>query len=97
MCAKGPLWLGTATATGEIGVSVRIGIRLDARRLLRFLRARGSVCQRRRLICEYLDVRWRRAEESCWAEGPRHGGQAALHINLRQQRVPRAATPRGSG
>jgi DNA-3-methyladenine glycosylase len=37
MCAKGPLWLGTAArATGEIGVSVRIGIRLDAHRLLRF-------------------------------------------------------------
>jgi DNA-3-methyladenine glycosylase len=37
MCAKGPLWLGTAVrATGEIGVSVRIGIRLDAHRPLRF-------------------------------------------------------------
>jgi DNA-3-methyladenine glycosylase len=37
LCAKGPLWLGTvAKATGEIGVSVRIGIRLEAHRLLRF-------------------------------------------------------------
>jgi DNA-3-methyladenine glycosylase len=37
LCSKGPLWLGTAaSATGEIGVSVRIGIRLDAHRLLRF-------------------------------------------------------------
>jgi len=37
LCAKGPLWLGTAVrATGEIGVSVRIGIRLEAHRLLRF-------------------------------------------------------------
>jgi DNA-3-methyladenine glycosylase len=37
LCAKGPLWLGTAVKpTGEIGVSVRIGIRVAADRLLRF-------------------------------------------------------------
>jgi len=37
LCAKGPLWLGTeGKPTGEIGVSVRIGIRLEAHRLLRF-------------------------------------------------------------
>jgi DNA-3-methyladenine glycosylase len=37
LCAKGPLWLGTeAKPTGEIGVSVRIGIRVEAHRLLRF-------------------------------------------------------------
>lgn len=37
LCAKGPLWLGTATrSTGEIGVSVRIGISREAHRLLRF-------------------------------------------------------------
>jgi DNA-3-methyladenine glycosylase len=37
LCAKGPLWLGTAArATGEIGISVRIGIRLETHRLLRF-------------------------------------------------------------
>ncbi|HXN18856.1 MAG TPA: DNA-3-methyladenine glycosylase [Candidatus Binatus sp.] len=37
LCAKGPLWLGTAAKpTGEIGVSVRIGIRVEAHRLLRF-------------------------------------------------------------
>ena len=37
LCAKGPLWLGTAAQpTGEIGVSVRIGISREAHRLLRF-------------------------------------------------------------
>ncbi len=37
LCAKGPLWLGTAAKpTGEIGISVRIGIRVEAHRLLRF-------------------------------------------------------------
>jgi DNA-3-methyladenine glycosylase len=37
LCAKGPLWLGTATKpTGKIGVSIRIGITQDAHRLLRF-------------------------------------------------------------
>jgi DNA-3-methyladenine glycosylase len=37
LCAKGPLWLGTATKpTGKIGVSVRIGITQEAHRLLRF-------------------------------------------------------------
>ncbi|HXN99552.1 MAG TPA: DNA-3-methyladenine glycosylase [Candidatus Acidoferrales bacterium] len=37
LCAKGPLWLGTAARpTGEIGVSVRIGITREAHRLLRF-------------------------------------------------------------
>jgi DNA-3-methyladenine glycosylase len=37
LCAKGPLWLGTAARpTGEIGVSVRIGISREAHRLLRF-------------------------------------------------------------
>ena len=37
LCAKGPLWLGTATKpAGKIGVSVRIGITLEAHRLLRF-------------------------------------------------------------
>jgi len=37
LCAEGPLWLGAAAkATGEIGVSVRIGIRVEAYRLLRF-------------------------------------------------------------
>ena len=37
LCAKGPLWLGTAARpTGKIGVSVRIGITQDAHRLLRF-------------------------------------------------------------
>ena len=37
LCAKGPLWLGTAARpTGKIGVSVRIGITLEAHRLLRF-------------------------------------------------------------
>jgi DNA-3-methyladenine glycosylase len=37
LCAKGPLWLGTATkAAGKIGVSVRIGITQEAHRLLRF-------------------------------------------------------------
>jgi DNA-3-methyladenine glycosylase len=37
LCAKGPLWLGTAAKPrGEIGVSVRIGIRVETHRLLRF-------------------------------------------------------------
>jgi DNA-3-methyladenine glycosylase len=37
LCAKGPLWLGTAAKSrGKIGVSVRIGITQDAHRLLRF-------------------------------------------------------------
>jgi DNA-3-methyladenine glycosylase len=37
LCAKGPLWLGTAARpTGMIGVSVRIGISREAHRLLRF-------------------------------------------------------------
>ena len=37
LCAKGPLWLGTAARpTGKIAVSVRIGITQDAHRLLRF-------------------------------------------------------------
>jgi DNA-3-methyladenine glycosylase len=37
LCAKGPLWLGTAERpAGEIGVSVRIGIKREAHRLLRF-------------------------------------------------------------
>jgi DNA-3-methyladenine glycosylase len=37
LCAKGPLWLGAAVKpTGVIGVSVRIGIRVEANRLLRF-------------------------------------------------------------
>src|SRR5277367_49914 len=37
LCAKGPLWLGTATKpAGKIGVSVRIGITQEAHRLLRF-------------------------------------------------------------
>ena len=37
LCAKGPLWLGTAARpTGRIGVSVRIGITRDVHRLLRF-------------------------------------------------------------
>ncbi len=37
LTAKGPLWLGTAAKpTGEIGVSVRIGINVEAHRLLRF-------------------------------------------------------------
>jgi DNA-3-methyladenine glycosylase len=37
LCAKGPLWLGTAVKpAGEIGISVRIGIRVAAERLLRF-------------------------------------------------------------
>ena len=37
MCAKSPLWLGTAARpTGRIGVSVRIGITQEAHRLLRF-------------------------------------------------------------
>ena len=37
LCAKGPLWLGTAARpTGKIGVSVRIGITQEAHRLLRF-------------------------------------------------------------
>jgi DNA-3-methyladenine glycosylase len=37
LCAEGPLWLGTAVKpTGEIGVSVRIGIRVAVERLLRF-------------------------------------------------------------
>ena len=37
LCAKGPLWLGTAARpTGKIGVSVRIGITQETHRLLRF-------------------------------------------------------------
>jgi DNA-3-methyladenine glycosylase len=37
LCAKGPLWLGSAARpTGDIGVSVRIGITQEADRLLRF-------------------------------------------------------------
>jgi len=37
LCAKGPLWLGTAKRpVGRIGRSVRIGINKDAHRLLRF-------------------------------------------------------------
>jgi DNA-3-methyladenine glycosylase len=37
LCAKGPLWLGTAARPpGKIGVSVRIGITREAHRLLRF-------------------------------------------------------------
>jgi DNA-3-methyladenine glycosylase len=37
LCSRGPLWLGTpARATGEVGVSVRIGITKEADRLLRF-------------------------------------------------------------
>ena len=37
LCAKGPLWLGTAIwPVGRIGRSVRIGINKDAHRLLRF-------------------------------------------------------------
>jgi DNA-3-methyladenine glycosylase len=37
LCAPGPLWLGTAVApAGRIGRSVRIGIRKDAHRPLRF-------------------------------------------------------------
>jgi DNA-3-methyladenine glycosylase len=37
LCARGPLWLGTpARATGEVEVSVRIGITKEAGRLLRF-------------------------------------------------------------
>jgi DNA-3-methyladenine glycosylase len=37
LCAKGPLWLGTAAGpVGKIGVSVRIGIKREAHRLLRF-------------------------------------------------------------
>jgi DNA-3-methyladenine glycosylase len=37
LCAKGPLWLGTAAKpTGKIGVSVRIGITRETDRLLRF-------------------------------------------------------------
>jgi DNA-3-methyladenine glycosylase len=37
LCAKGPLWLGSAIKpVGKIGVSVRIGIKREAHRLLRF-------------------------------------------------------------
>ncbi len=37
LAAKGPLWLGTAArSSGKIGVSVRIGIKREAHRLLRF-------------------------------------------------------------
>jgi DNA-3-methyladenine glycosylase len=42
LCGGGPLWLGApARQTGEIGVSVRIGITKDAERKLRFFE-RGS-------------------------------------------------------
>ena len=44
LCAKGPLWLGTAVRpAGRIGRSVRIGITKDAHRRLRFYE-RGSPC-----------------------------------------------------
>jgi DNA-3-methyladenine glycosylase len=37
LCAKGPLWLGTAVnSPGSIGVSTRIGISKETHRLLRF-------------------------------------------------------------
>ena len=37
LCGRGPLWLGREVrATGEVGVSVRIGITKEADRLLRF-------------------------------------------------------------
>jgi DNA-3-methyladenine glycosylase len=37
MCAAGPLWLGTPTrAAGRIGKSARIGLTLEAQRVLRF-------------------------------------------------------------
>lgn len=37
LCAQGPLWLGTAIRpVGRIGRTVRIGINMDADRLLRF-------------------------------------------------------------
>jgi DNA-3-methyladenine glycosylase len=44
LCAGGPLWLGTAArATGNIGVSVRIGITREAQRPLRFFEL-GNRC-----------------------------------------------------
>jgi DNA-3-methyladenine glycosylase len=51
MCAKSPLWLGTAARpTGKIGVSVRIGITRDVHRLLRFYeRGNPSVSGPKRL------------------------------------------------
>ena len=51
MCAKSPLWLGTAARpTGKIGVSVRIGITRDTHRLLRFYeRGNPSVSGPKRL------------------------------------------------
>jgi DNA-3-methyladenine glycosylase len=37
LCADGPLWLGSAVQeTGQIGTSIRIGIKRDMGRLLRF-------------------------------------------------------------
>jgi len=40
LCANGPLWLGTAVReTAEVGTTVRIGIRRETGRLLRFFEA----------------------------------------------------------
>jgi DNA-3-methyladenine glycosylase len=52
LCAKGPLWLGTAMKpTGKIGVSVRIGIKREAHRLLRFYECGNAFVSGPKSLC----------------------------------------------